>query len=413
MNHILVISFTFCFLSIAQADPPQQTSPINFGPEEIIKANGGDIKVPGYSVPSFVDWNNDGLRDLVIGQGSGSYPPGKVRVYLNVGTESSPQFTDYFFVQSQDADLTVPATGCMGCFPRVVYWDSDDRKDLLMGLSDGTIKIFLNISDNNEPAFDSGSDVQTFLIDSEIDVRINVGARATPAFLDWDMDGKTDLVTGAFDGKIHIYLNCGCSDEVPLFWSLLPSGTFVQEDDHDLIVPSRRSSPVIFDLDRDGKADLLTGNTDGQLLFYRNLGPDYLPTFSGYLPVESNDVPIDLVGSPRSRPSVCFWAADSYPDVLIGAGDGKVHLFQGIPETCDINLDGDVDFIDFALFAIHWRQSDSKKFSEDFDKPLRDKLSRAADFTNDDKINIDDLRMLAENWLSSRRSAEPQPERIP
>jgi len=66
MNHILVISFTFCFLSIAQADPPQQTSPINFGPEEIIKANGGDIKVPGYSVPSFVDWNNDGLRDLVI-----------------------------------------------------------------------------------------------------------------------------------------------------------------------------------------------------------------------------------------------------------------------------------------------------------------------------------------------------------
>jgi len=175
---------------------------------------------------------------------------------------------------------------------------------------------------------------------------------------------------------------------------LLPSGTFVQEDDHDLVVPSQRSSPVIFDLDRDGKDDLLTGNTDGQLLFYRNLGPDYLPTFSGCLPVESNDVPIDLVGSVRSRPSVCFWTDDGYPDVLIGAGDGKVHLFQGIPETCDINLDGDINFIDFALFAIHWQQGDCKKCGEYFNKP-----SRAVDFNGDGKINIDDLRMLAENWL--------------
>jgi len=44
-----------------------------------------------------------------------------------------------------------------------------------MGLADGTIKIFLNINDNNEPVFDSGSDVQTFLADSGIDVRISVG----------------------------------------------------------------------------------------------------------------------------------------------------------------------------------------------------------------------------------------------
>src|SRR5512139_2516219 len=42
---------------------------LNFGPEEIVKADGNDIAVPGYSVPSFVDWNNDGLQDLVVGEG--------------------------------------------------------------------------------------------------------------------------------------------------------------------------------------------------------------------------------------------------------------------------------------------------------------------------------------------------------
>ena len=44
---------------------------INLGPEEILKAKGQDIVVPGYSVPSFEDWNNDGRKDLIIGEGGG------------------------------------------------------------------------------------------------------------------------------------------------------------------------------------------------------------------------------------------------------------------------------------------------------------------------------------------------------
>jgi hypothetical protein len=389
MKYILVTSFISWFLAIAPNDKP--ASPLNLGPEQIVQAGDVDIQVPGYSVPSFMDWNNDGLKDLVVGQGSGSYPPGKVRVYLNVAAGSEPVFSDYFYVQSKDADLTVPAAGCMGCFPRVVYWDADDRKDLLVGLADGTIKIFLNINDDNEPVFDSGSTVQTSLFDSDFNVPIDVGARATPAFLDWDSDDRTDLVVGALDGKIHIYLNyppvADDGEVPPTFWTSQSAGALAQEDGGDLIVPSLRSSPVIFDMDGDGKADLLTGNTNGQLLFYRNVGTDEEPSFSGYSLIDSNDVPIDLPGSPRSRPAVCFWTDDGYPDVLIGAGDGKVHLFQGIPEIGDINLDGSVDFIDFALFAVHWQKSDCEKCSE-------------FDFNADGKINIDDLILLAENWLS-------------
>jgi hypothetical protein len=82
----------------------------HLGPGEFVQADGADIDVPGYSVPSFVHWDDDGLKDLVVGEGSGAYA-GKVRVYLNAGTASEPLFSTYFYVQSHGSDLIVPGGG--------------------------------------------------------------------------------------------------------------------------------------------------------------------------------------------------------------------------------------------------------------------------------------------------------------
>jgi len=391
MKRLTLILSVFSVLIVTPSRGFGDDSLLNLGAEELIQADGVDIDVPGYSVPSFVDWNNDNLKDLVIGEGGG-YGDAKVRVYINMGTESNPQFSDYSYAQSEGADLTCPASGCLGCFPRVVYWDTDACKDLLVGQADGTVKIFLNIGTDESPTFDSGAAVQVGLPGS--DAVLDVGARATPTTVDWNNDGKTDLVVGGLDGKIHIYLNCGCGGAVPPhFYFSQSSGQFAQAHGQDLIVYGKRSSPEILDLDGDGRKDLLTGNTDGQLLFYTNVGTDAEPSFSGYSLVESSGVDIDLQGLPRSRPFVCYWTGDGhfgpidgYLDVLIGAADGKVHLYQGIPTPGDIDRDGGVDFVDFALFAAYWRQTDCGQCG-------------GADLTDDGKVDIDDLRRFTENWL--------------
>jgi len=301
------------------------------GPEELVQADGLDIVVSGYSVPSCFDWNNDGLQDLVIGEG-GNSGNAKILVYLNIGTESHPQFMDSFsfYAKSYNSDLTCPASGCLGCFPRVVYWDDDANKDVLAGQADGTIKLFLNTWTDNMPVFDDG----TFLTVGKADLEsnIDVGARATLSVVDWNNDGKKDLVVGGLDGKIHIFINEGTDTEPDFFCESL-----VQENGSDLIVPSGRSSPDVLDLDYDGRKDILTGNTEGQLLFYRNIGTDDAPEFSGYTLVGSNSVAIDLAGTPRSRPFLCYWNEDDYPDVLVGAGDGKVHLYMGVSILDDIS----------------------------------------------------------------------------
>ncbi len=391
MKHLTLILSVFSVLIVTSNKGLGGDLLLNLGPEELVQANGVDIKVPGYSVPSFVDWNNDNLKDLVIGEGGGS-GDAKVRVYINVGTEPNPQFSDYFYAQSEGADLTCPASGCLGCFPRMVYWDDDMRKDLLIGQADGTVKIFLNIGTDESSMFDSGTALQVGYPGLEAD--LDVGARATPTTVDWNNDGKTDLVVGGLDGKIHIYLNCGCGGAIPpRFYFSQPSGQFAQANGQDLIVYGKRSSPAICDLDGDGNKDILTGNTNGQLLFYKNVGTDAEPNFSDYSLVKSDGVDIDLPDSPRSRPFVCFWTGDGYfgpidgyPDVLIGAADGKVHLYRGIPTPGDIDGDGNVDFVDFALFAAHWRQTDCGQCG-------------GADLTDDGRVDIDDLCRFTKNWL--------------
>lgn len=94
-----------CFLA------PSVSAHFVLGPEAIVQANGTDIQVPGYSVPSFVHWDGDDLPDLIVGEGGLGIYEGKVRIYLNSGTPLQPVFTDFFYAQSNGADLTSPSSG--------------------------------------------------------------------------------------------------------------------------------------------------------------------------------------------------------------------------------------------------------------------------------------------------------------
>jgi hypothetical protein len=316
---------------------------LRLGAEQFVQAAGSPIAVPGYSVPSFVDWNADGLKDLIVGEGSGTITP-KVRVYLNTGTASAPQFSTFFYAQSNGADLTAPGSGCLGIFPRVVYWDADARKDLLVGHADGKVKLYLNVGTDAAPTFDAGTFLQVGQPGAK--VTMSVVGRATPEVVDWNNDGRRDLVVGALDGRIHVFINQG-ADSAPDF----RSDTLVLVSGVTLTVPAQRSCPIVRDLNGDGRKDILTGNTEGELLLYANVGTDDAPVFSGYAAVTAGGVAINLASTPRSRPFVCDWSGDGPPDVLIGSGDGTVRLYESAFVPGDTNCDGVVSFDDINPFV--------------------------------------------------------------
>jgi len=93
-----LLLFLMLTAAAALADLPVFSSPF------FVQAGGSDLVVSG-SVPDpcVVDWNGDGLKDLVIGQ----FSEGKVRFYQNSGTNSNPEFTSFTFLQAGGSDITM------------------------------------------------------------------------------------------------------------------------------------------------------------------------------------------------------------------------------------------------------------------------------------------------------------------
>ena len=71
-----------------------------------LEAGGAPIDVEvGHAAPYFVDFDGDGVKDLLVGQ----FGSGKLRIYKNVGSNKQPKFDKFTFFQAGGADATVPA----------------------------------------------------------------------------------------------------------------------------------------------------------------------------------------------------------------------------------------------------------------------------------------------------------------
>ncbi len=78
-------------------------TPVFNGPE-FIRDAGVPIDVGYYGAPTVTDWNRDGAKDLVLGQ----YDLGKIRLYLNLGPDTAPDFNGYSFFKSGGVDISLP-----------------------------------------------------------------------------------------------------------------------------------------------------------------------------------------------------------------------------------------------------------------------------------------------------------------
>lgn len=68
-----------------------------------IKDGLNNINLSYDTNPTMVDWNNDGLKDLLVGE----FTQGYITLYLNQGTNLNPMFDGGVKVESNGTPITV------------------------------------------------------------------------------------------------------------------------------------------------------------------------------------------------------------------------------------------------------------------------------------------------------------------
>jgi hypothetical protein len=161
-----------------------------------IQARGVDIQTNNNSWPFVCDWNEDGRKDLLVGQ-EGISQTCNVFVYLNQGTDTLPLFSDSTPVLWAGVPIS-----SWRAVPLVRDLDNDGYKDLILGEWYSSIRLYHNYGTNPEPLF---LDFDT-LVTADPDSFLN-GNPPRIALCDWDGDTRIDMVTCDYYGSVFLRRN--------------------------------------------------------------------------------------------------------------------------------------------------------------------------------------------------------------
>lgn len=256
-----------------------------------------------------MDWNDDGLNDLIVGEHKGH-----VKLFMAVTADSLTEAAD---LQAGGVDIS---TGLIAT-PAVFDWNNDSLNDLVVGfpsanaIPGSTIKLYLNTGTPGNPILDTAVDV----LCAGKPVR---AYGSTPSFYDLDQDGLSDLIYGEISGKINFCKNIGTLS-APVFAA--PEAMQTQEGNISLNI---MASPVITDWNDDNYPDLLVGTGETGYL-YAYLSP-YTNGIS-HSGSEKNDLAFDVLSNPVSSSLIIKINSDRFKvlDASLYSLTGRLALNMG------------------------------------------------------------------------------------
>ncbi len=270
------------------------------------------IDAGNFSSPTFGDLDNDADFDLVMGEESGT-----LLYWQNTGSNILPQWT---------SDPTMfAALGDMGnnTGPDLADLDDDGDLDLIIGLKDGILLYYENDGTPFNPSWSNQSASYS---------GIDVGNYSKPKLADLDGDGDLDLSIGEEYGAIVYYENTG--DATIPEWTKNDT-LFRVLNTGNTKKPGLFSAPEFADADADGDIDFMSGTDEAPYMavnLFLNTGTTTDPNFSKLRPDMMNTVRGGATDGTRdhSVPEMVDLDDDGDLDFAIGFSNGEVVYWENM-----------------------------------------------------------------------------------
>ncbi len=280
----------------------------------------------GSTIVTF-DKDGDGDADAVLGDNSCD----NLVYYRNAGT------ADY--AEMDDKDSTFPKNTLpfnMSTFPAAYLIDADNDGDQdliatpnddLLGLNTQHVWLYENLNTND--TFDFVFNTDTFLINQMVDA----GGYSKPVFFDYNNDNLLDIVLGVgntygkdyiFRRGLWLYKNIGTATSPEYELITRDFGALAQYDFSHL-------APVFADIDNDGDEDMIGGISDGMFLYLENLsGPAGEAAFAAIeYPYQGLDV------GAFSAPVLIDINGDDLIDLISGEQNGNLNYYRNSGTSSD------------------------------------------------------------------------------
>ncbi len=315
---------TMGFRNTGSATNPQFTL------DNTLVAGIPDIGLNAY--PTFADIDNDGDYDLLLGRDL------QTLVYFrNTGTSQSPVWT------LNNTTFNVVETTTIWKNPTLVDIDYDGDFDLVYGTSDGVMFLYRNIGTASAPSFQ-------YYPDYFKTIKLN-GSGGSASLADFDGDGDNDLISGMWNGKFYYFRNDGTPEQ--------PSFNLVGTTPFSNFTVFSYSAPVFVDIDNDGDYDIVSGANDGKVYLYINNNGTFTQNSTMFNSIDigygsrptladiDNDGDLDLLVGAESSGATAFYLNDDNNEFTLNTTVFSSVAFPSYctPTLADIDNDGDYDLI--------------------------------------------------------------------
>lgn len=267
--------------------------------------------------PAFVDFNADGLMDLVVGNGARFLPQGQrsigLALFQNIGTTQAPRYRlidrDWLGMNQFNRENFAMA-------PTFGDLDGDKDLDILVGAEFGQLYYAENIAEVGKPMQFGAWQLKYMGID--------IGQGAVPQLIDLNGDKLLDLVLGNRRGNISYFQNTGTAKKA----------VFTPQDN---AAPNLQrlgkvdgtaegnfigySAPLFFKQNQ--RLQLLLGTEKGELRLYNDIENNLNGSFTMSNP---NLGGMRLGG--RTKADLADINGDGYLDMVVGNQRGGLSLYS-------------------------------------------------------------------------------------